>query len=210
MECLVQWHNGRSRPSDKGGGGRSSRPWNKGGWSKNNFFSALQASVWSKNKGGAGSPGPFPGSTTVVFISQVYLYIYQLLYLTSHLSPLEIKHFDLMAAYAWRPFSHTSWWRCLSWSIALTYTFFQNHNEKRKVHIIFQKSLILECLWKFLDVLDMLRSCTKIMVLMITNPHLWLKKVYKCILKLLVQVKIKFRLNFFNLRGYSIFFVSLQ
>ena len=42
-----------------------------GGWgavSKKNFFSALQAPFWSKNKGegggGSGPPGPFPGSAT--------------------------------------------------------------------------------------------------------------------------------------------------
>ena len=51
------------RPSEKGG--RSSRPWDKGGPGlKKNFFSALRASVWSKNKGGRGPPGPSPGSTT--------------------------------------------------------------------------------------------------------------------------------------------------
>ena len=33
------------------------------------MFSALWASVWSKNKGGgAGPPGPSPGSATVMFI----------------------------------------------------------------------------------------------------------------------------------------------
>ena len=40
-----------------GGGGRSSRPLEKrGGGLRNVFFSALRASVWSKNKGTAGSP----------------------------------------------------------------------------------------------------------------------------------------------------------
>ena len=43
---------GGSKPSDKGGGGRSYRPWNKGGL------------VWSKNKGEPGLPGPSPGSAT--------------------------------------------------------------------------------------------------------------------------------------------------
>ena len=53
---------GRSRPSDKGGGGshpdpeirggQSSRPGDKGGGLvSKNFLSVLQASVWSKNKG---------------------------------------------------------------------------------------------------------------------------------------------------------------
>ena len=44
-----------------------SRPFDKGvGRSQNNFFSALRASVWSKNKGrGAGPLGLSPGSATV-------------------------------------------------------------------------------------------------------------------------------------------------
>ena len=46
---------------------RSFRP--PGGWGRSpkNFFSALQAPFWSKNKGGggeAGPLGPFPGSAT--------------------------------------------------------------------------------------------------------------------------------------------------
>lgn len=47
----------------KGGGGWSSKPWDKGGggWSPKKFFSALRASVSSKNKG---APGPPPGSAT--------------------------------------------------------------------------------------------------------------------------------------------------
>ena len=35
-----------------------------GGGSKKNFFSALQAPVWSKNKWGSGPPGSSSGSTT--------------------------------------------------------------------------------------------------------------------------------------------------
>ena len=31
------------------------------------FFSVLRASFWSKNKGGAGPPGPYPRYTTVVY-----------------------------------------------------------------------------------------------------------------------------------------------
>ena len=41
------------------GGTRFSMPWNKGGSRSPNFFSALEASVWSKNKG-ARAPGPLP------------------------------------------------------------------------------------------------------------------------------------------------------
>ena len=52
MKC-----SGGSRTSNKGGGGLS--------------FTALRASVWSKNKGeggGASLPGPSPGSATVNFL----------------------------------------------------------------------------------------------------------------------------------------------
>ena len=53
--CVVAilLYNGRSRPSDKGEGAVI-RPWDNGeggSWSPPNFFSALWASVWSKNKG---------------------------------------------------------------------------------------------------------------------------------------------------------------
>ena len=60
-------YSGRSRPSDKEGGGRSFRPWDKvGARAQKNFFSAFRASVSSKNKavgelgGGGWSPGPLP------------------------------------------------------------------------------------------------------------------------------------------------------
>ena len=43
-----------SRPLDKGGGGRGIVP--------PIFFSALRASVWSKNKGGREGAGPLVGS----------------------------------------------------------------------------------------------------------------------------------------------------
>ena len=47
-----------TRPSDKeGGGGRSQKE----------FFSALRASVWSKNKGGQGPQSPSPGPVTGVY-----------------------------------------------------------------------------------------------------------------------------------------------
>ena len=46
--------NYNSRITEGGGGG---------GRSEKNFFSALRASVWSKNKGGP--PGPSPESATV-------------------------------------------------------------------------------------------------------------------------------------------------
>ena len=56
---------GGSRPSDKGGRGRGAviqilrqRRGRGGGLQKK--FSALRASVWSKNKGGPGPPGPLP------------------------------------------------------------------------------------------------------------------------------------------------------
>ena len=52
---------GRSRPSDKGRGVRSSRPWDRGAAVSKKFFSILRASVWSKNKG---PRSPSPGSAT--------------------------------------------------------------------------------------------------------------------------------------------------
>ena len=52
---VTKWtvFSGGSRPSDKGGAR-----------SQKQFFSALRASVWSKNKGEAGPAGPSPGSAT--------------------------------------------------------------------------------------------------------------------------------------------------
>ena len=47
-----------------GGGGSHPDPEIRGVSSLNNCFSALRASVWSKNKGGPGPPGPLPGSAT--------------------------------------------------------------------------------------------------------------------------------------------------
>ena len=52
-------------PDLQGGGGRGHRdPEIRGVGSPKNFFSALRASFWSKNKGGGGPPGPSPGSAT--------------------------------------------------------------------------------------------------------------------------------------------------
>ena len=47
-------------------GGRSSRPLDKGEAVSKNIFSVLRASVWSKNKGEPGPPGPSPGSATAM------------------------------------------------------------------------------------------------------------------------------------------------
>ena len=46
-----------------GGGGHPDPEIREGGGSVKKIFCALQASVWSKNKGGGGV-GLFPGSTT--------------------------------------------------------------------------------------------------------------------------------------------------
>ena len=55
---------GRSRPSDEGeGGGHPDPEIRGGGQSPKKFFSALPASVWSKDRG-AGPLGPFPVSAT--------------------------------------------------------------------------------------------------------------------------------------------------
>ena len=48
------------RPSEKGGGGGVIHTRIEGGPGLKNFFSALRASVWSKNKREAGPAGPSP------------------------------------------------------------------------------------------------------------------------------------------------------
>ena len=61
---------GGSRPSDKGGGeggGGHLDPEIRGARSQKKFFSALRASFWSKNKGGAGPRASPPGSATDAF-----------------------------------------------------------------------------------------------------------------------------------------------
>ena len=62
--------NGGSRPSDKGGGGGGHPdPEIRRGPASENFFSALRASFWSKNKGGApGPPSPSPGPPLTLLI----------------------------------------------------------------------------------------------------------------------------------------------
>ena len=55
------------------GGDCLSRPLDKGGWSPPQIFSALRASLWSKNKGEPGLPGRSPGSATVCFKARVVL-----------------------------------------------------------------------------------------------------------------------------------------
>ena len=73
---ITRWDSlpsGRCRPSYKGGGGVGSHPdpemWEGGGGGLNKKkFPALRVSVRSNNKGGGGpgSPGPSPGSATVL------------------------------------------------------------------------------------------------------------------------------------------------
>ena len=66
------YYSGRSRPSDKGGGGggavnHTQHEIRWGAGLKKNSFSALRASAWSKNKvGRATRAGPSPGSATVL------------------------------------------------------------------------------------------------------------------------------------------------
>ena len=51
-----------------GGGSHPNSEIREGDRSQKQFFSALRASFWSKNKGGgAGPPAPFPGSATDLF-----------------------------------------------------------------------------------------------------------------------------------------------
>ena len=60
-------YGGRSRPSDKGEPGHPD-PEIRGHAVSKQIFPALQALVWSNNKGegGAGPPGPSPGSATAL------------------------------------------------------------------------------------------------------------------------------------------------
>ena len=64
------YYSGRSRSSDKGGGGAVIQTLHEIRWGaglKKNSFSALRASAWSKNKvGRATRAGPSPGSATVL------------------------------------------------------------------------------------------------------------------------------------------------
>ena len=49
-----------------GGGGGQLDPAIRGGAGLKKIFFASRASVWSRNKGGSGSPCPSPGSTTAM------------------------------------------------------------------------------------------------------------------------------------------------
>ena len=68
----VQKFSAGSRPWHEVGGGRSSKPLDKGRGrrSPKKLFLALRASVWSKNKGGGG-PGHSPGSASAM----IWLYV---------------------------------------------------------------------------------------------------------------------------------------
>ena len=61
--CLVLFISG-STPSNKGGGHPDPEIRGRAGLI---FFPALRASVWTKNEGGHGSPGPSPRSATAVY-----------------------------------------------------------------------------------------------------------------------------------------------
>ena len=75
---------GRSRPSDKGGGGRGHPdPEIRGGPVSKKIFSGLGASFWSKNKGGPFPPGPSPGFATGILKTLVSLYIYHFALITA-------------------------------------------------------------------------------------------------------------------------------
>ena len=59
---------GRSKPSDKQGGGLLDPEIRGGGGGVlKKIVSSLRASVWSKNKGGLGPLGPSPGSATAYY-----------------------------------------------------------------------------------------------------------------------------------------------
>ena len=61
----------------RGGGGRLSRPLDKGGWPQKTFMQPFGPQFGLKIRGGGGGPGPFPRSTTETkeknVFSQTYL-----------------------------------------------------------------------------------------------------------------------------------------
>ena len=66
---VLQWWIQTFRKGEAGGGGHPDPEIGWGGGSPKKCFSAPRASVWSKNKGGAGPPDPSPGSATVLYSS---------------------------------------------------------------------------------------------------------------------------------------------
>ena len=68
-----------------GGGGVSSNPYIKGGSPPPNFFSALKASVWFKNKGGALAPLDLP-------LQELFPLIPLLFSLTLSILDISIRH----------------------------------------------------------------------------------------------------------------------
>ena len=89
----------RSRPSDKGGGGGG------GGGLKNNFFSALGASVWSQKKGEPGSAGPSPGyrrgsptcrSLRICFWSLIGIFFTSFRYTTKYTKPSDYMAYAII------------------------------------------------------------------------------------------------------------------
>ena len=109
LSILWICYSGRTRPSDKGrgrgGGGQSSRLWDKGGGvSKNFFFGSSWPHFGLIIRGDPAPWGPTPGSATVVTIntlsSKVHIQILQAYLYTSLLrlvwrSWLKIKCFHL-------------------------------------------------------------------------------------------------------------------
>ena len=69
--CVADYISGGSRPSDKGGGGcHPHAGGDKGGARyQKTFFSALRASVWSKNKGGPSLDPPLTMATEIKYFS---------------------------------------------------------------------------------------------------------------------------------------------
>ena len=60
------------------GGGAVIQTLREGGGGSKTLFSALRASVWSKNKGGPGYPGPSHGSATATIVLNIRHYVVDL------------------------------------------------------------------------------------------------------------------------------------
>ena len=58
----------------------------RGQQSQKKNFSALRASVWPKNKGGAGGPGPYPGSAIVQKFEAILIALHVCTAYPSHMS----------------------------------------------------------------------------------------------------------------------------
>ena len=128
---------GESGPSDKeGGGGQVIQTLRKGeAQSAKNIFSALRTSFCSKNKGGAGPPGPSPGSANahvwnvwqlkyLVYNNTISIPRFSFFVSKNPLMAAEVKHRWLKIATFFRHWILTKWEdlkrnSCGTWDICL-------------------------------------------------------------------------------------------